>query len=110
MKNRGRPEGLPKRWRAQRRAEVVISLLRGEDIGKVSRQIRVTPPEGKRCRHDFVERGQQSPMGKNRPRWKLTWTRATLGEMTVRVELQPEFREEWGYGDELRKLLRRLAG
>ena len=35
-KSRGRPEGLPKRWSAQRKTEVVLRLLRGEDIGEVS--------------------------------------------------------------------------
>lgn len=29
----GRSEGLPKRWSAQRTAEVVLQLLRGEDNG-----------------------------------------------------------------------------
>ena len=43
--SRGRPEGLPKRWSAQRKAEVVLRLLRGEDIGEVSREVRVAPPE-----------------------------------------------------------------
>ena len=37
----GRPAGLPKRWSAQRKAEVVLQLLRGEDMGEVSREIRV---------------------------------------------------------------------
>ena len=36
-------------------------------------------------------------------------TRAKLGEMTMRVELQTELLEKRGYGDELRKLLR-LSG
>ena len=44
-RSRGQPEGLPKRWSAQRKAEVVLRLLRGEDIGDVSREIRVAPPE-----------------------------------------------------------------
>ena len=39
-KSRGRPEGLPKRWSAQRKAEVVLRLLRGEEIGEVSREVR----------------------------------------------------------------------
>ena len=30
-RSRGQPEGLPKRWSAQRKAEVVLRLLRGED-------------------------------------------------------------------------------
>ena len=44
-KSRGRPEGLPKRWSAQRKAEVVSRPHRGEDIGEASREIRVAPPE-----------------------------------------------------------------
>ena len=43
-RGRGRPKGLPKRWSAQRKAEVVLRLLRGEDIGEVSREVRVAPP------------------------------------------------------------------
>ena len=35
----GRPEDLPKRWSAQRKTEVVLRLLRGEDIGEVSREV-----------------------------------------------------------------------
>ena len=31
--SRGGPDGLPKRWSAQRKAEVVFRLWRGEDIG-----------------------------------------------------------------------------
>ena len=31
-RSRGRPEGLPKRWSAQRKAEVVLRLLRGEGL------------------------------------------------------------------------------
>ena len=45
----GKPAGLPKRWSAQRKAEVVLRLLRGEDVGEVSREIRVAPPELERC-------------------------------------------------------------
>ena len=52
----GRPSGLPKRWSAQRKAEVVLRLLRGEDIGEVSREIRVAPPELERWRREFLER------------------------------------------------------
>ena len=51
----GRPEGLPKRWSAQRKAEVVMRLLRGEDIGEVSREVRVAPPELERWRRVFLD-------------------------------------------------------
>ena len=109
-KSRGRPEGLPKRWSAQRKAEVVFPLLRGEDIGEVSREIRVAPPELERWRRDFLDGGQQGLKKKNRPGGELMRTRAKLGEMTMRVELQAELLENRGYGDELRKLLRCLNG
>ena len=109
-KSRGRPEGLPKRWSAQRKTEVVLRLLRGEDIGEVSREIRVAPPELERWRREFLDGGKQGLKKKNRPGGELMRTRAKLGEMTMRVELQAELLEKRGYGDELRRLLRRLDG
>ena len=109
-KSRGRPGGLPRRWSAQWKAEVVLRLLRGEDIGEVSREIRVAPPELERWRREFLEGGQQGLKKKNRPGGELMRTRAKLGELTMRVELQAELLEKRGYGDELRKLLRRVDG
>ena len=106
----GGSAGPPKRWSARRKAEVVVRLLRGEDIGEVSREIRVAPPELERWRREFLEGGQQGLKKKNRPGGELMRTRAKLGEMTMRVELQAELLEKRGYGDELRKLLRRLDG
>ena len=70
----GGPEGLPKRWSAQRKAEVVMRLLRGEDIGEVSREVRVAPPE--RWRRVFLDGGQQGLKGKNRAGGELMRTRA----------------------------------
>ena len=58
-RSRGRPKGLPKRWSTQRKAEVVLRLLRGENIGEVSREIRVAPPELERWRRVFLGGGQQ---------------------------------------------------
>ena len=86
----GRPAGLPKRWSARRKAEVVVRLLRGEDVGEVSREIRVAPPELERWRREFLEGGQQGLKKKNRPGGELMRTRAKLGELTMRVELQAE--------------------
>ena len=110
VSSRGRPEGLPKRWSAQRKTEVVLRLLRGEDIGEVSREVRVAPPELERWRRVFLDGGQQGLKGKNRARGELMRTRAKLGEMTMRVELQAELLEKRGYGSELRKLLKRSGG
>ena len=102
-------EGLPKRWSARRKSEVVLRLLRGEDIGELSREIRVPPPELERWRK-FLEGACEGLKTKNAPDGELMRTRAKLGEMTMRVELQAELLEKWGYGEELRKLLRRAGG
>ncbi len=36
---------LPERWSAKRKAEIVLRLLQGEDLGEISREIQVPPPE-----------------------------------------------------------------
>ena len=38
-------EELPERWSARRKAEVLLRLLRGEDLGEVSRELQVSPVE-----------------------------------------------------------------
>ena len=38
-------EELSERWSARRKAEVVLRLLRGEDLGEVSREVQVSPVE-----------------------------------------------------------------
>ena len=68
--SRGRPEGLPKRWSAWRKAEVVLRLPGGEDIGEVSREIRVAPPELERWRREVLEGDRQGLKGRNR-RWRV---------------------------------------
>ena len=83
-RSRGRPKAQPKRWSAQRKAEVVLRLPRGEDIGEVSREVRVAPPELERWRRVFLDGGQQGLKGKNRTGGELMRTRAKLGEMTDR--------------------------
>ena len=103
----GRPEGLPKRWSAHRKAEVVLRLLRGEEIGEVSREVQVAPPELERWRRVFLDEDQRGLKGKKRVGEGLMRARAKLGEMTMRVELQADLLENGeGDGDELRKLLK----
>ena len=38
-------EKVPERWSAQQKTEVVLRLLRGEDLVEVSREVQVSPPE-----------------------------------------------------------------
>jgi len=105
---RGRQE-IPERWSAQRKVEVVLRLLRGEDLGEVSRDIQVSPPELEEWRRVFLETGQRGLKSRSRDpaERELIRTRAKLGEMTMRMELARELLEKRGYGDELKKLLKR---
>ena len=75
-------EGLPKRWSARRKSEVVLRLPRGEDIGEVSREIRVPPPELQRCRRTFLAGACEGQKGRSAPDGELMRTHAKLGEMT----------------------------
>jgi len=107
----GRKEiaGLPERWSAGQKTEVVLRLLRGEDLGEVSREVKVSPPELEEWRRVFLESGQQGlkRRGRDPTERELIRTRAKLGEVTMRMELAGELLEKRGYGDELKKLLKR---
>ena len=52
-------EELPERWSTRRKVEVVLRLLRGEDLGEVSRELQVSPVDLEEWRRVFLERGQQ---------------------------------------------------
>jgi transposase-like protein len=88
---------------------VVLRLLRGEDLGAVSREVQVSPPELEEWRRVFLESGQQGlkRRGRDPTERELIRTRAKLGEVTMRMELAGELLEKRGYGDELKKLLKR---
>ena len=80
--------------------------------GEVSRELGVSPVDLEEWRRVFLERGQQglkSRRGEGAER-ELMCTRAKLGEMTMRMELAAELLEKRGFGQELRKLLRRGSG
>ena len=102
-------EEMPERWSAQRKAEIVLRLLRREDLGEVSREVKVPPPTLEEWRRVFLERGQEGLKARSRDpaEQELIRTRAKLGEMTMRLELATELLEKRGYGEELRKLLKR---
>ena len=100
---------IPERWSARRKAEVVLRLLRGEDLVEVSRELQVSPPELEEWRRVFLETGQRGLKRRSRDpaERELLRTRAKLGEMTMRMELAEELLEKRGYGDELTRLLKR---
>jgi transposase-like protein len=99
----------PERWSARQKAEIVLRLLRGEDLGKVSREVQVPAHELEEWRRVFLEGGQQvlkrrqgDPVDK-----ELVRTRAKLGETMMRLELAQDLLEKRGYGEELKKLWKR---
>ena len=102
-------EKVPERWSAQQKTEVVMRLLRGEDLVEVSREVQVSPPELEEWRRVFLETGRRGlkRRGRDPGERELTRTRAKLGELPMRLELASELLEKRGYGDELRMLLKR---
>ena len=106
---KGRGGTPPERWSVQQKSEVVLRLLRGEDLGEVSRRMRVSPGELEEWRRVFLEAGRQGLKVQSRDpgERELIRTRAKLGELTMRMELATELLEKRGYGDELKRLLRR---
>ncbi len=99
---------LPERWSAKRKAEVVMRLLRGEDLGEVSREVQVSPPELEEWRRAFLQ-GAEVGLKKRSGdplESELTRTRAKLGETMMRLELAEMLLEKRGYGDDVKKLRR----
>jgi transposase len=102
-------EELPERWSAQRKAEIVLRLLRGEDLGEVRREIQASPPVLEEWRRVFLESGitgLRRRTGDPLER-ELERTRAKVGELMMRLELPHALLEKRGFGEELKKLWRR---
>ena len=95
----GRPAGLPKRWSARRKAEVVLRLLRGEDIGEVSREIRIAPPKLERWRREFLEGGQPRKRG----------PKTALSDEELAEEIRTVLKASPFLGEGHRKVKARLA-
>jgi transposase-like protein len=101
-------EELPERWSAQRKMEVVLRLLRGEDLGELSREIQLPASELEGWRRAFLEGGLSGlkRRGGDPLERELERTRAKLGEVMMRLELAEGLLEKRGYSEELRKLWR----
>jgi transposase len=99
---------LPERWSAKRKAEVVMRLVRGEDLGEVSREVQVSPPELEEWRRAFLQ-GAEVGLKKRAGdplESELVRTRAKLGETMMRLELAEMLLEKRGYVDDVKKLRR----
>lgn len=99
---------LPERWSAQRKTEVVLRLIKGEDLGMLSREIQVPAHEIEEWRRVFLDGATLSlrRRGGDPMEQDLRRTQAKLGETMMRLELASDLLEKRGFGDELKKLLR----
>jgi transposase len=103
---------LPERWSARRKMEIVLRLLRGEDLGQLSREIQVAPQVIEAWRQAALagaEAGLKKCSG-DRLETELQRTRAKLGETLMKLELAERLLEKRGFRDDLRKLRRSDGG
>lgn len=94
---------LPQRWSAKRKSEVVLRLLRADDLGELSRKIQVPQPEIEQWREAFLngaEAGLKKRAGDPLER-EITRTRAKLGETMMRLELAEELLEKKGFSEHI---------
>ena len=99
---------IPERWSAKRKSGVVLRLLRGEELGELSREIQVPPPEIEQWREAFLngaEAGLKKRAGDPLER-EITRTRAKRGETMMKLELAEELLQERGFEAELKRLRR----
>jgi hypothetical protein len=104
----GEREDLPERWSAGRKTEIVLRLMRGEELGAVSREIQVPPQELEDWRRVFLESGARGlkRSGRDPTERELIRTRAKVGELMMKLELATSLLEKRGYADDLKKLMR----
>ena len=95
---------LPERWSVQRKAELVLRLLRGEALDAVSRESQVPAHELEIWKRVFLEQGARGLKTRSDPEEReLTLARANIGELMMRLELAEHLIEKTGLTDEWRK-------
>jgi transposase-like protein len=100
-----RIDAKPRRFSAQKKIEVVLRLLRGEDIALLSRELRVPASRIAAWRETFLDAGQESM--KKRPALErdreLSRLREKLGAATMDIELLNEKIDRLETGRPLRR-------
>jgi hypothetical protein len=97
-------EDLPERWSVQRKTELVVRLLRGEDLDAVSRESHVPAHELQRWQRIFMDQGKRRLRTKTEPEEReLTLARAKIGELVMRLELAEDLIEKRGFTDEWKR-------
>jgi transposase len=95
---------LPERWSVQRKAELVLRLLRGEALDAVSRESQVSAHELESWKRLFLEQGTRGLKRRSDPEEReLTLARAKIGELMMRLELAEHLIEKRGLADEWKK-------
>jgi hypothetical protein len=83
-------ENLPQRWRAKRKAEVVLRLLRGEALDTLSRQTAVPIPRLEEWRAQALsgmEAALQIRAADDPAQLRLDEANRRIGELSMEVEL-----------------------
>jgi len=95
---------LPDRWSVQRKAELILRLLRGEPLDAVSRESQVPAHELESWKRLFLEQGTRGLKTRSDPEEReLTLARAKIGELMMRLELAEHLIEKRGLTDEWKK-------
>ena len=95
---------LPERWSVQRKAELVLRLLRGEALDAVSRESQLPAHELESWKRVFLETGARGLKTRAEPEEReLTLARAKIGELMMRLELAEHLIEKRGLADEWKR-------
>ena len=91
-----------------RRRRSLLRLLKGEELGTVSRETQVPVHELERWRRLFLEGAANGFKRRDAPaaERELKRVQAKVGELTMKLEIVEWFLEKKGYGEELKKLKR----
>ena len=89
-------EELPERWSARAKTEIVLRLLKGEELGTVSREAQVPVHELERWRRIFLEGGTNGFKRRDTPgaERELKRVQAKVGELTMKLEIVEWFLEK----------------
>ena len=80
------------RWSAKAKREAVLRLLRGEDLDALSRELKLTAAKLSQWRDVFLASGEAGLKARESEasHEEVARLKETLGEMTMRCELQAE--------------------
>ena len=93
-------EELPERWSARAKTEIVLRLLKGEELDPVSRETQVPVHELERWRRIFLEGGTNGFKRRDAPsaERELKRVQAKVGELTMKLEIVEWLLEKKGTG------------